>query len=253
MLTALSPNILVERPSHALEKIVTMSSYKPSQSGLAPCKRDVIDLKSAADALGKTLVMGMELSFELQAIAQNPKHPFHANAEEMPLQTLVLLQGMLIAERWLIEFLLGPSLRGDKKRATDICVDCFNHDWRFPKGPVADELVARLSPINKLVLHPTWNLVNAAPRKWTLNRIARCIEGLDIFADGLQEKRPEVAKIFKSHVRAAHSVISPGPLSDRFCWFHPGTRMVPTAVTSPNDIGARHEVRGVQRDGEPTS
>lgn len=209
-----------------------MSSYKPKQSKGATCApRDVAHLELAADALGKTLVMGSELSFELQALAQNPTHPFHADGEAWVRQAFLLLQGMLIGERWLIEFLLGPTTKKD-----DICVDCFKPGWRFPEGPIADELKARLTPINKLVLHPTWNLLTANPRKWTLNRIASCVKGLDFFADELQNTLPGVAKILKSHVHTARSVLSVGR-SDGFRWFDHSS----LAVCPPTGDALRYE------------
>src|SRR5215469_5198636 len=96
--------------------------YKPKRLGLGQCSpHNSKDLSSAAELIGGVLVLGCELSLELKKPGDNPTHPFHANNQSSSTAKYQLLQGMLVAERWLIEFLLGPSSR---KTADDICVDC---------------------------------------------------------------------------------------------------------------------------------
>jgi hypothetical protein len=139
-------------------------------------------------------------------------------------QAFVLLQGMLVAERWLIEFLTGPDAPVDpqtqkrRKRDDDICVDCFVHDWRFPAGQLANELVARRGPIDKLAAHPTWAQVTASPRQWTLTRVARCADGLAIFADAVRPERPTVAAILEKRIDVARQSLQAGR-GDGLRWF----------------------------------
>jgi hypothetical protein len=198
--------------------------YKPKKAGLARCAiRPADQLQSAAELLGHTLVFGSELSYELQVTGDNPPHLFHQVGQRNS-QTFVLLQGMLIAERWLIEFLLGPSLEKGQKRQTDICVDCFVHDWRFPKSGVANELAERRQRINRLVLHPTWELVDNSPRNWTLNRIGRCIEGVEMFAERIEQA--SVAEVLNRHVRSAKMALKSGR-SDGLRWLALVPHVVP--------------------------
>src|SRR5207248_1098441 len=115
-----------------------------------------------------------------------------------------------------IEFLIGPTSSVDphtgkrRKRPDDICVDCFLHDWRFPAGPLANKLVARLGPINKLALHPTWALVTASPRQWTLTRVEACVDGLAIFAHDLAPERPTVATVLEKRIDLARQALHTG-------------------------------------------
>ncbi len=186
-------------------------SYTPRDPDLDPCPvRSLSELEDAASVLGDTAVLGCELSFELQSLDVNPTHPSRAGGRGVgAAKAFVLLQGMLVAERWLIEFLTGPATFVDsqtqkrRKRDGDICVDCFVHDWRFPPGQLADELVARLGPINTLAVHPTWAQVTASPRQWTLNRVARCVDGLVIFADAVRRERPTGAAVLEERIAAA--------------------------------------------------
>lgn len=129
-------------------------------------------------------------------------HPFHAAAHPESKQLFIHLQAMLVAERWLIEFLLGPPL---VKRSTDICVDCFQYDWRFPLGKLGDELFVRRDQINKLVMHPTWQLIDFSPRAWTLNRIDTCADALEMFAKGVGAMLPDVSKVLSQYVAVARA------------------------------------------------
>ena len=179
--------------------------YKPPPEGLASCiSRDPQELEEAAALLGGTLVLGCELSFELRSLEVNPMHPARATDDAGMRQAFVLLQGMLVAERWIIEFLTGPPVR---KRDNDICVDCFVHDWRFPAGELANALVNRLSPINKLAAHPTWEHVIASPRQWTLTRVGNCVDGLSIFAEGVRTPLPTVATLLDEHIDVARQAL----------------------------------------------
>ncbi len=161
------------------------------------------------------LVFGSELSFELQD-AKNPQNPFHSQ-DFANKQSFALLQSMLIAERWLTEFLLGPS-KSKVRKKTDICVDCFRYDWRFPEGSLAEELAERRDRIHKLALHPTWELVDLGARTWTLNRIRRCAEGLEIFAAQIKMAHPAVAEEFTLHTKFARVALLNGR-SDGSRWF----------------------------------
>lgn len=199
--------------------------YKPRQSDLGACPdRDLSQLESAAALLGETAVLGCELSFELQSLAVNPTHPSRDDGDAWMRRAFVLLQGMLVAERWLIEFLTGPAAPIDpntnqrRKRDTDICVDCFILNWRLPAGSLADELVNRLSPINELAAHPTWSQVIASPRQWTLTRVSRCVDGLTIFADALRDGLPTVATIIDRRTDEARHALE-GGRSDGVRWF----------------------------------
>lgn len=202
-------------------------SYKPRPLGLDPCPaRSLPELQEAAALLGDTSVLGCELSFELQSLAVNPTHPSRAKGEAWMRQAFVLLQGMLVAERWLIEFLTGPALasaepNAEKRRKrdpSDICVDCFVHDWRFPAGPLANELVGRLGPINKLAAHPTWAQVTASPRQWTLTRVANCADGLAIFTDAVRPEHPTIAAVLEERIDVARRSLQTGR-SDGRRWF----------------------------------
>jgi hypothetical protein len=182
--------------------------YVPMKHGLTKCRqRNVSDLSSAAELLGGVLVLGCRLCIELKKPGDNPTHPFHVNNESSSTAKYQRLQGMIVAERWLIEFLLGPS---GKKRPDDVCVDCFHYNWRFPVGDIANELCNRKRTINKLVLHPTWTFVKTEPRHWTLTRIERCIEGLNTFADGIAKELPDVTKVLKEHVGTASTILGLG-------------------------------------------
>ena len=184
-------------------------SYKPRPLGLEPCSpRSVSELERAAAVLGDTAILGCRLAAELQSRPGNTSLPSDVNGEGW--QTFVSLQGMLVAERWLIEFLTGPTLgptdpqtQEKRKRPGDICVDCFVHDWRLPAGPLADELVQRLGPINTLAAHPTWAHVSSAPRLWTLNRVERCVDGLAMLADAVAGLSPTVAVAFEGRIDSA--------------------------------------------------
>jgi hypothetical protein len=175
--------------------------WKLPQQGLDPCPvRSPEELEAAAILLGDTCVLGCELSLELQL---TPSMEFAETwgRHGMPLQS------MLIAERWLIEFLTGPPTYLDKqtnkrrKREDDICVDCFVYDWRLPVGPLANELLARKEVINKLVTHPTWRLITEPPRQWKLTRVARCVEALDQFAHVLGPEHSAAAEGLESGSR----------------------------------------------------
>ncbi len=190
-----------------------------------PCPaRRLPELQEAIALLGDTAVHGCELSFELQSLTVNPMHPSRATGEEWMRQAFVLLQGMLVAERWLIEFLTGPAIYVDpqtqerRKRDSDICVDCFLPDWRFPAGRLANELVDRLRPINTLAAHPTWDQVNASPRQWTLTRVASCIDGLAIFADAVRTNQPTIASMLGKRINVARQSLQNGR-SDGRRWF----------------------------------
>jgi hypothetical protein len=179
--------------------------YEPRTLGSKKClSRNSQELSLAADLIGSALVFGCQSSFELNKPGDNPTHPFHVNSKSLWSVKYQMLQGMLIAERWLIEFLLGPP---KNKRADDICVDCFSHNWRFPKGDTANELFQRQRTINKLVLHPTWTFVQAEPRHWTLTRIERCIQGLNTFADGIAKEWPDATNVLKKHVDSAAMIL----------------------------------------------
>jgi len=198
-------------------------SYKVRPLGLDPCPaRSLLEFKAAAALLGDTAVHGCELSFELRSLGFNP--PSRATGEAWMRQAFVLLQGMLVAERWLIEFLTGPAAPVDaqtqkrRKRDGDICVNCFVHDWRFPAGQLADELVGRLDPIHTLAAHPTWAQVTASPRQWTLTRVASCANGLAIFAHAVRPERPTVAAILDERIDVARQSLQTGR-SDGLRWF----------------------------------
>jgi hypothetical protein len=200
-------------------------SYKPRPVGLDPCPpRSPSELQAAAALLGDTAVLGCELSFELQSLAVNPMHPSQASEEAWMRQAFVLLQGMLVAERWLIEFLTGPAAPVDphtqkrRKRDSDICVDCFVHDWRFPAGQLADELVERLRPINTLAAHPTWAQVTASPRQWTLSRVKSCVNGLATFASAVRPELPTVAAALDNRIDVARRSLQSGR-GDGLRWF----------------------------------
>jgi len=181
-------------------KSSAMAGYTPRPLGEKRCpSRQSSELVQAAKALGHTLVFGTEISYELQSLAKNPMHPYHATAQPESQQLFILLQAMLISERWLIEFLLGPP---KSKRPDDICVDCFQHDWRFPQGPMADQLKRRAERANKLVMHPTWQLIDFSPRAWTLDRVETCIDALDTFRAGVEASQPAVAAVLREHVAA---------------------------------------------------
>lgn len=181
--------------------------YKPKKLGLGKClSRNSEELSLAADLIGRALVLGCEISFDLKKPGDNPTHPFHANNQSSSIAKYQMLQGMLVAERWLIEFLLGPP---SNKHPDDICVDCFYYNWRFPTGAMANELCRRQKTINKLVLHPTWTFAKAEPRHWTLTRIERCIDGLNIFADGIAKEWPDVTDVLKKHVLSAATILRP--------------------------------------------
>jgi hypothetical protein len=182
------------------------------------------DLGAAAALLGETAVLGSELSFELRSLTVNPTHPSRSDGEAWTRQAFVLLQGMLVAERWLIEFLTGPAAPMDpntgkrRKRDSDICVDCFLHDWRFPEGELADALVARLGPINSLAAHPTLAQVTARPRQWTLTRIENCVEGLQMFAEAIADHQPDAGSILRERTSAARTSLISGR-GDGIRWF----------------------------------
>jgi hypothetical protein len=185
-----------------------MNAYTPKPAGLKPCApRQSSELLKAANALGQTLVFGTEISFELHTLAKNPMHPFHASAHAESKQLFIHLQAMLVAERWLIEFLLGPP---HPKRSSDICVDCFQHDWRFPAGKISDELFVRRDRINKLVMHPTWQLIDFSPRAWTLNRVETCMDALEVFANGVMASLPAVTKVLNQYIAVAKTASSHG-------------------------------------------
>jgi hypothetical protein len=199
--------------------------YRPRPLDLDPCPaRTPSEFQAAAALLGDTAVHGCELSFELQIIGVNPTHPSRATREASIRQGFVLLQGMLVAERWLIEFLTGPTTYVDSKtqkydkRANDICVDCFIRGWRFPDGQLANELVDRLRPINTLAAHPTWEHVTASPRQWTLTRVANCVAGLAIFASSVRPTQPYVAAILDERIDLARQSIQNGRRDGRR-WF----------------------------------
>jgi hypothetical protein len=191
--------------------------YKPCPTGLTPCEsRKPWQLAEAAALLGDTAVLGAELSFELRALAVNPKHPSKEGRSTVR-QAFVLLQAMLVTERTLIEFLLGPALWPDQKsgekckRADDICVDCFAPDWRLPPGELADGLVARKYVINKLVAHATWGQVIGSPRQWTLTRIRSCVRGLTMFTMALTNgERSSAAAILQDRIVAADAALEVG-------------------------------------------
>ena len=199
--------------------------YKPKPLGLDSCRaRSLPELQEAAALLADTAVHGCELSFELQSLAVNPTHPSRTKGEAWMRHAFVLLQGMLVAERWLIEFLTGPATFIDhqtqkrSKRASDICVDCFMHDWRFPGGQLANELVDRLRPINTLAAHPTWEQVTASPRRWTLTRVASCVDGLVIFTEAVRTTQPTVAAMLDNRIDFARQSLQNGR-SDGRRWF----------------------------------
>lgn len=199
--------------------------YKPRPLGMDPCPaRSLPELQGGAALLGDTAVHGCELSFELQSLAVNPTHPSRGTGEAWTRQAFVLLQGMLVAERWLIEFLTGPVTYVDqqtqkrRKRDSDICVDCFVHDWRFPANRLANELVERLGPINTLAAHPTWAQVTASPRQWTLTRVARCVDGLAIFVEAVRPNLPTIAATLEQRIDIARQSLQTGR-SDGVRWF----------------------------------
>jgi hypothetical protein len=185
-------------------------SYEPRPIGLDPCRvRSLSELEAGAALLGDAAVHGCELSFELRSLNMNPSFPSGSTGAARMRQAFLLLQGMLVVERWLIEFLTGPQASLDPrtkkwhKRGDDICVDCFVHDWRLPPGELADELVNRLLPINKLAAHPTWLQVTESPRQWTLTRVGSCVDGLAIFADAVRSQRPTVTRILEQRIDGA--------------------------------------------------
>lgn len=199
--------------------------YKKKPGDLEPCApRGLADLERAATLLGDTAVLGCELSFELQSLALNPTHPSRAQGDTWTRNAFVLLQGMLVAERWLIEFLTGPATVPDqhtrerRKHKDDICVECFQHGWRFPEGALADSLVARLDPINKLAAHPTWGQVTTSPRQWTLNRIEQCVDGLKTFADAMRPELPSVSAVLDERVSLGSESLRTGR-KDGVRWF----------------------------------
>jgi len=125
-------------------------------------------------------------------------------------QAFVLLQGMLVAERWLIEFLTGPSAPVDpktqkrRKRDSDICVDCFVHDWRFPASQLAGRAGRPASSDKYAWRSPaTWARVTPSPLQWTLTGVARCVDGLLIFADAVRPERLTVAAILEERIDVA--------------------------------------------------
>lgn len=176
--------------------------YKPAKHKTRPCAlRSEADLLQAADALGRVLVVGCRTSRRLQQAARNPLHPLHVPQDHDSDQYRDLLM-MMVSERWWLEFLLGPADRAD-----DVCVDCFVQDWRLPAGPLAEELSQRKRTINKLLLHPTWRLIDQSPREWTLTRVAACADGLEMFILALEPTLPSVAQRFRSYLVQARSAL----------------------------------------------
>src|SRR6266536_5514459 len=99
-----------DAPLSRLERPLMPSAYKPRPSDLDHCPpRSLTELDEAAALLGNALVLACDLSSELKLLNVNPS--LSSSASGQARQAFGLLQGMLVAERWLIEFLTGPTLQ----------------------------------------------------------------------------------------------------------------------------------------------
>lgn len=182
----------------------------------SPCvERSTQDLEKAADALGRSLVFGCTVAHHLRLLSVNPTAPIEWKDTTGGLPYM-MLQSMIIAERWLQEFLLGP---GTIRMPDDICVECFKPGWRLAgetlevdprRKTLRAELEVRKKTLNKLVLHPTWRLVQEVPRAWTLTRIEKCADALEIFASEIGGTRSTCATRLHQHIRAARHAFSNG-------------------------------------------
>ncbi len=81
------------------------------------------------------MVFACELSSILRREPEGCVHRFRARDDAKAQGRFATLTAMLVAERAVIKFLLGPSLLSDRKPKNGICVDCFRRSWLDAVAP----------------------------------------------------------------------------------------------------------------------
>jgi len=165
-------------------------------------RRDEGTLAIAAAVLVASLDVAVDSALRLDALRHVGIAPVAPHVTNYDRETWSLLHTMLVEERRLMEFLLGP--RTDKtglhRQPDDICVTCFSKSpegmWRLPQQH-QKIFRERMTRINKRLAHFAWVLTEDDPRTvvgtWQTGYLREVAEQLWSFREWLTAQRPAAA------------------------------------------------------------
>jgi hypothetical protein len=126
-------------------------------------------------------------------------------ADKLDEGTAQQVLALLVAERSLIEFCLGPAARRrngawEKRQPNDLCSACFLPPWHVDRLPV--ELVRRLRDrkrrIDRHAAHLTWTPAQHGHRRWTAAALLDVVTAIERIEESLAEAGSPFAEPLRS-------------------------------------------------------
>jgi hypothetical protein len=193
----LSEKSLVSFPMNWLKATVACPSRTDEQ------------LRAAGRVLGASLLVAIDSAITIELLRHDRVYPVSPHASGFVPDAWSALQTMLVEERRLIEFLVGPHTRIDKNTGAvynaygdAICTNCFAltiTDTWWMSDPIRDTLRGRAQRTNKRVAHFSWIMVTSDARTlegtWQTGYLREITAQFENFTGWLTSRRPTVANV----------------------------------------------------------
>lgn len=187
-----------------------LQDFRSPQPVEHPLRHPPEILQQGIALVGLTLRRAVTWSARIVVEHHGPK--LLAPADELDEGTAQQVLALLVAERSLIEFCLGPAAIEragvlKKRQANDLCPACPS--WHVSLLPT--DLVARLrgrkQRIDRHVAHLTWTPAQLGHRRWTAAALLDVVTGIEHFQTSLAGGHPSYASALGSALRAVESEI----------------------------------------------
>jgi len=197
-----------------LEGLMTTDKVAPSagswRKATVPCPpRTDNELIAAVHVLGASLLVAIKSAINIEELKQAGIYPVSPPVAGFHLHAWQILQTMLVEERRLIEFLVGPHTFTDKgtgatkSNRDTICINCFGSsitDTWWMNDDVRVRLRWRAQRTNKRVAHLDWLLIDEYDSRvvsgiWQTGYLKEIVNQFRDFTEWLYDRRPHVAEI----------------------------------------------------------
>lgn len=175
-------------------------------------RREEADLVKAAEILAGSVAVAVDSALRLEALRAVGIEPVAPHMPSFDRDAWSLLHTLLVEERRLMEFLIGPrtNVSGAHMQKDDICVTCFatsiDDIWRLPSH-IEEAFRGRSTRINKRLAHFAWVLATDDPRTtagtWQTGYLRDVTQQLQSFCEWMAPIRPEAATALQHQLSGA--------------------------------------------------
>lgn len=158
------------------------------------------------------LTLRRAVTWSARVVVEHDGPKLFTPADELDERTAQQVLALLVAERSLIEFCLGPAVNertGVLRKPNDLCPACFFPSW--DAGLLATDLVTRLRSrklrIDRHAAHLTWTPAEHGHRRWNAVALLDVVTAIEQFGAALDGARAPYAAPLRSALTAVEAEI----------------------------------------------